>query len=327
MFEINSRLYYIDNLKAFLIILVVLGHVIQTSDMDFDHNILFRYIYSFHMPLFMYVSGFVCYKPSQSWGVLKKRFRQLMLPFLSWAFINACLVGDFSVLIKNIFHPDTALWFLWVLFFITILYVACVKLGEQWNIKSEYIVIAVVAIGYSIMIVLKFKYFGFQFIAWYFPFFCLGAYMRKYESYIKRWMRILMCPCFILFLVSAYWWMRKEPPLFMNPSANVIYNYIYKGGVALLAVTSILTIFNRMGGVKNHYFNMLGRETLGIYAIHLFLLGRFYEWFVSCFDSFYIVSVVLFTFVLLVVSHYIYRLLSICHWTARFLLGIEDRRK
>lgn len=58
----NKRLYYIDNLRGLLIILVVLGHCIQNLDLDFDHNIVFRYIYSFHMPLFMFISGFVSYK-------------------------------------------------------------------------------------------------------------------------------------------------------------------------------------------------------------------------------------------------------------------------
>lgn len=51
----NKRLYYIDNLRGLLIILVVLGHCIQNLDLDFDHNIVFRYIYSFHMPLFMFI--------------------------------------------------------------------------------------------------------------------------------------------------------------------------------------------------------------------------------------------------------------------------------
>ena len=59
----THRLHYIDNLKGVLILLVVLGHCIQCTDLDFDHNAVFRYIYSFHMPLFMCVSGFVSYKP------------------------------------------------------------------------------------------------------------------------------------------------------------------------------------------------------------------------------------------------------------------------
>ena len=58
----------IDALRGLLMILVVLGHVIQYvyEPKDFDNNILFRVIYSFHMPLFMCVSGYVT-------GLRKKR--------------------------------------------------------------------------------------------------------------------------------------------------------------------------------------------------------------------------------------------------------------
>lgn len=62
----NHRLHYIDNLKGVLILLVVLGHCIQATNMDYDHDLVSRYIYSFHMPLFMCVSGFVSYKPNMA---------------------------------------------------------------------------------------------------------------------------------------------------------------------------------------------------------------------------------------------------------------------
>ena len=38
----THRLHYIDNLKGVLILLVVLGHCIQCTDLDFDHNAVFN---------------------------------------------------------------------------------------------------------------------------------------------------------------------------------------------------------------------------------------------------------------------------------------------
>lgn len=57
----KERIKWIDGLKCFAITLVVIGHIIQyvTNPTDFDSNILFRYIYSFHMALFMMVSGYL----------------------------------------------------------------------------------------------------------------------------------------------------------------------------------------------------------------------------------------------------------------------------
>ncbi|MBP3851842.1 MAG: acyltransferase family protein, partial [Erysipelotrichaceae bacterium] len=52
-----KRDYYFDNLKAVLIFLVILGHFllpIETGPLC----ILKRWIYSFHMPLFIFVSGY-----------------------------------------------------------------------------------------------------------------------------------------------------------------------------------------------------------------------------------------------------------------------------
>lgn len=56
----NERIYFFDNIKAFLIILVVFGHLLEY----FVHlNDIFKWtyilIYSFHMPLFAFVSGFL----------------------------------------------------------------------------------------------------------------------------------------------------------------------------------------------------------------------------------------------------------------------------
>lgn len=49
----RERLDYIDRLKGIAIYLVVVGHLIQFNVVNFEHNVLFCFIYSFHMPLFM----------------------------------------------------------------------------------------------------------------------------------------------------------------------------------------------------------------------------------------------------------------------------------
>lgn len=50
-----NRILQIDVLKGFAILLVVLGHAIYETYSE--NNIVFRMIYSFHMPLFMFLSG------------------------------------------------------------------------------------------------------------------------------------------------------------------------------------------------------------------------------------------------------------------------------
>lgn len=62
---------YIDKIRGFAIILVVLEHAIHHTYENFDSNYLFALIYSFHMPPFMFISGYVTYKenrePDKEW--------------------------------------------------------------------------------------------------------------------------------------------------------------------------------------------------------------------------------------------------------------------
>ena len=94
--NINNRQLYIDWLKGFCILLVIMGHVIAWMYSDFDvllkassdgFNLLWKLIYSFHMPLFMFCSGIFIVKP-KGWyclknvsTVLNKRFCSLVIPF------------------------------------------------------------------------------------------------------------------------------------------------------------------------------------------------------------------------------------------------------
>ncbi len=99
----GKRIDYIDSLKGFAIILVVIGHVIQYyyCPTDFDNKILFRCIYSFHMPLFFIISGFVSYFSTNqflSWKCISKNSVRLMAPFLSWALLNWLVFRNYSLL-------------------------------------------------------------------------------------------------------------------------------------------------------------------------------------------------------------------------------------
>lgn len=118
-----KRLQYIDALKGVAILLVVLGHSLQNFDPDLEW-LPSRAIYAFHMPLFMFVSGFVSWKVYK-WASVKKRAVQLLIPFffsivLAW-FVNYwgfwSADGFLSYTSKVIIQPDLGLWFLWVLFF------------------------------------------------------------------------------------------------------------------------------------------------------------------------------------------------------------------
>jgi fucose 4-O-acetylase-like acetyltransferase len=75
----SKRIEYIDRLKGFAIVLVVLGHVTDGyffGRFDPGSDDIFwticNIIYSFHMPAFMAVSGYVAYRPGRPVGGRRK---------------------------------------------------------------------------------------------------------------------------------------------------------------------------------------------------------------------------------------------------------------
>ena len=84
----------IDILKGVLIILVVVGHCIQygngsqyINNLSFFDNKIFKIIYSFHMPLFMLISGYLFYysvSKRDSQYIIKSKIERLIIPSFIW---------------------------------------------------------------------------------------------------------------------------------------------------------------------------------------------------------------------------------------------------
>lgn len=120
----NNRISYIDQLKGITIFLVVLGHLIEHN--AGRNNFLWTFIYSFHMPLFMFISGYlanVTFKIdhlnfSNIVLFIGKKSRTLLLPFLSWGVLIPYFVLQNSnnklgtYIYDYIYHWGEGLWFL-----------------------------------------------------------------------------------------------------------------------------------------------------------------------------------------------------------------------
>lgn len=125
----KERNEIIDISKGVLIALVTLGHIIQFitigmgGEEKFFKNELFAFIYSFHMPAFMIISGYLFY--FTSWNkspltILKRKCNQLLLPILAWNALGYFTIYlplhykelvSISIILKSIIDFAT-LWFL-----------------------------------------------------------------------------------------------------------------------------------------------------------------------------------------------------------------------
>lgn len=100
----SKRLGYIDDLKGFAIILVVIGHVIQfiISPDTYSNDIVFRYIYAFHMQFFIMLSGLTTKldieRMTDLYATIKKRAIQLLVPYFVWGLI-AMIIGGGKLIV------------------------------------------------------------------------------------------------------------------------------------------------------------------------------------------------------------------------------------
>jgi len=79
----SKRIEYLDIAKGIGILLVVLGH----NDFEVISLFVQRLIYSFHMPLFFFLSGYFISTAVQFFDFVKKRFNALLKPFFFTIFL------------------------------------------------------------------------------------------------------------------------------------------------------------------------------------------------------------------------------------------------
>ena len=147
----KNRYTEVDIARGIGIFFVVLGHSIKQTGVSAGWiRILTYIIYSFHMPLFFCLSGFVSakileMKKAERFSYSVSRARRLLVPYfvigllyipvklkLSDVAVQPFEISDIWKLLigKN---PDVSLWFLYILFLIEII---CALLVNTYNFRS-----------------------------------------------------------------------------------------------------------------------------------------------------------------------------------------------
>lgn len=135
----KQRNQFLDILRGLAIVLMVFGHCIQYGNgteliksNGFFENIIFSLIYSFHMPLFMILSGYLFHNTVRKLHSHKEliinRFQRIMLPIIGWQTIRYIISGVDTIVNKKPTTPLTFIylyvrsWFRDIWFLLAILY-------------------------------------------------------------------------------------------------------------------------------------------------------------------------------------------------------------
>ena len=192
-----SRIEYVDSIRGFAIILVVIGHILLFSYGDKpDNNWLFRLIYIFHMPLFFFISGYLTYKEKSSvtFQKLKSEFTKktlsIFLPTITIIGISAFIYNySFS---RILFDPmKIGYWFTFVLFQTFILYFLIKFILDKYfshNIVETIVFIFIILLSF---ILSNFRFYldipwvkalSFNQTICYIQFFLVGILAKKHQT-------------------------------------------------------------------------------------------------------------------------------------------------
>lgn len=143
----GKRIEYIDQIKGLAIFLVVLAHIMawtyQSWEVALQHKsvapmLWWRIIYSFHMPLFFCVSGYLCSIKKGYTTFLKNKIKTLIIPFVSFFILS-------GVINKSLTYGGGP-WFLKTLFIFVMIYAISHLLLKIARFKNSLILIIVMLI-------------------------------------------------------------------------------------------------------------------------------------------------------------------------------------
>ena len=269
----------LDNARAVLIALVVIGHAIARADESALADAGYTWIYAFHMPAFALVSGYLARNFTGTARDYMKLAAGLLIPYFVFQLLHAIVrwvTGDgFSV---SFFKPDFAMWFLLALF--------------TWRLLVPLIKVvrasAVVAVAASLLAPLASGVghdWALNRTLSFLPFFALGVLItRERMTLLLEWSRRtpvrITAALVVLASLAAAVLLRDIVPRgasqmdasYAAMDQGVVDGMLFR--LAQLVVALILTAaLVALTPQKETFFTGLGQRTLYVYLLHGLVLA------------------------------------------------------
>lgn len=340
----HTRNPFLDILKAYAIILVVWGHCIQYGAGQaygdnnlYYENVVFQTIYSFHMPLFILISGFLFgFSIKKGWiECIHKKFHTLLVPSFVWAILFfAIALGEKLVCNEPItlwasvkgylMYALFSFWFLWAIFGCSLL----VALVNRFFKDSIWIYVAIFIASFFVT-----DSFNIGMYKYMYPYFLAGYFFQKFNGkdsvgvYLKR-------PSFcigmgLLFSVALYFF---TPECFIYTTGHSLIGKdmpfqlgvdLYRYAIGFLGCAFSVSLIYQLSTccATSNILNTIGRETMGIYIISSFINVHLLQRITCGSDGPHFFLIGIESIVIVLCCHVIICLIKKSRFLSRYLLG------
>jgi len=285
----HSRDLAIDAMRGLAITLVVLGHSIEAAyPTSYTTMPLHVIIYSFHLPLFVFLSGMLTYReqPLPRLRFIQRRASALLVPYVAWLIVwwsiseirGGAPASLLRTLGESLVNPRTenALWFFYVLFECCVIFALTSNMGRHPRALVLGAIIA--AAAYLLQLGWQLPLFDLRRLELLYPFFVIGYFvtrtrLREHLRLRALWVAI---PAYALALAVSWPGTRGLPALqvALERRGDVL-GLIGAGGVgivaliaALAAITVVLIAYDASPARILAPQAWVGQRSLGIYASH-----------------------------------------------------------
>ena len=284
--SIDNRKTFINFLRGLAVFFMLWGHSIQymsSGQFDYYENIMFKLIYSFHMPFFMLLSGYLFWYSEQKRGMIELieyKSKALLYPIFMCSVVNFFLTDGIVAILKGKFVTIfggidiTSLWFLWSVLACSISLAIAMKITKRRFFNALFLLIGVFFIA-----VLP----NWDLNIYMYPYFIIGYLYSRNESMFVRTKNVVGGISILGFLIMIFLYSKKHyiyisgilgGETLLQSIQIDLFRWIIGvfGSIAVMWICSLL-----YGLIKNSksasIIEKLGQDSLAVYALSMSILN------------------------------------------------------
>lgn len=257
----------IDSLKGFLILLVILGHVIGSLK-SVGGDAIWNLIYTFHMPLFVLISGYFSKRDNLKLSTLIK-------PLVVFQLINVIILSILgtNISVSYLLVPYWTLWYLLSLIFWRII---LKNTPEKLIVKPyAYLSISIILALLIGIFISNGRILSIQRTISFLPFFLLGYYFRigsvkqvLWSKFLSKFLLLFIC---VIILLGCY--PSNASILLKGAGLYNIYDLPAKIFLLLCTIVCVYSLWNLRCEIK--FLAHIGKESLFYYLYHGLIIQFF----------------------------------------------------